>query len=99
MILVRQARGLRKNPHGDGYDYVGQGVIAGGGDHRQVEGRKCRGRVSRRGYGDWETVTAPVSQRLAGWLDLTTVNTGLLLFPSAPQTGGITFQVDNVSWG
>jgi len=53
--------------------------------------------------GEWETVTYPVSRLLdaaappATGLDLTTVNTGIVLFPTT-QAGGITFLVDNIRW-
>lgn len=50
------------------------------------------------GDGEWETVTFPVSQLTSSGLDLEAVNTGVVIFPSSPQTGGITFQVDNIRW-
>jgi len=49
------------------------------------------------GAGDWETVRIPVSQLLGGGLSLATVNTGLVLFPQAPQNN-VVYQVDNVRW-
>ena len=44
--------------------------------------------------GVWETITLPLASLPT--LDQTNVNTGIVIFPTAPQSGGITFQVDNV---
>ena len=48
--------------------------------------------------GVWETVTIPVSQLVSGGLDLSNINTGIVVFPTTPQSGGITFQLDNIRW-
>jgi beta-glucanase (GH16 family) len=52
--------------------------------------------------GEWETVTFPISQLLNPdpnlGLDLENVNTGIVVFPTSPQTGGITFRVDNIRY-
>jgi len=53
------------------------------------------------GDGAWETVVVPVSQLIAGGLNLATVNTGIVVFPDVPdQQAGATvvFQIDNVRW-
>ena len=53
------------------------------------------------GDGAWETVSIPVAQLVGGGLDLTTVNTGIVIFPDIPdQQAGATvvFQIDNVRW-
>ncbi|TQV71540.1 glycoside hydrolase family 16 protein [Aliikangiella marina] len=47
--------------------------------------------------GVWETITIPVSNLTATGLDLASVNTGIVLFPTS-QAGGITFRVDNIRW-
>lgn len=60
-----------------------------------TSGDKPLGKV---GDGEWETVTYPVSQLVSSGLDLENVNVGIVLFPSAPQTGGITFLLDDVRW-
>lgn len=44
--------------------------------------------------GEWQTITLPLATLPT--LDLTSLNTGIVIFPTAPQSGGITFQVDNV---
>ena len=49
------------------------------------------------GDGDWETVQVPVAQLLGGGLDLRSVNTGIVVFPTA-QSQALTFQLDNVQW-
>lgn len=48
--------------------------------------------------GEWETITIAASTLTAGGLDISSVNTGLVMFPSSPQTGGIVFRVDNIRW-
>jgi len=47
--------------------------------------------------GVWETVSFPVSQLTSTGLDLSAVNTGIVVFPTT-QAGGITFRVDNIRW-
>jgi hypothetical protein len=44
--------------------------------------------------GEWQTITLPLATLPS--LDQTSLNTGIVIFPTAPQSGGITFQVDNV---
>ena len=53
------------------------------------------------GNGGWETVSITAAQLIAGGLDISSVNTGLVFFPSiADQQAGATvvFQIDNVHW-
>ncbi len=47
--------------------------------------------------GVWETITIPVSQLVRGGLDLTSVNTGIVVFPGFAPVG-VTFQLDNIRW-
>ncbi len=47
--------------------------------------------------GVWETITFPVSRMTSSGLDLSNVNTGIVIFPTT-QAGGITFQMDNIRW-
>ena len=54
-------------------------------------------RIGKVGDGDWETVEIPVAQLLGGGLNLATVNTGIVAFPTE-QTSALTFQLDNVQW-
>ena len=54
-------------------------------------------RIGRVGDGAWETVQIPVAQLLGGGLNLGTVNTGIVVFPTA-QSSALTFQLDNVQW-
>ncbi len=44
--------------------------------------------------GEWQTITLPLATLPT--LDQTSLNTGIVIFPTAPQSGGITFQLDNV---
>ncbi len=53
--------------------------------------------IGKVGDGDWETVEIPVSQLLGGGLNLATINTGIVVFPS-DLVSPVTFQLDNVQW-
>ena len=53
--------------------------------------------IGKVGDGVWETVQIPVAQLLGGGLNLATVNTGIVVFPTV-QTSALTFQLDNVQW-
>ena len=48
--------------------------------------------------GEWETVIVPVSSLTGSGLDLNRVNTGIVVFPTAPQDGTIRFRLDNIRW-
>jgi uncharacterized membrane protein (Fun14 family) len=49
--------------------------------------------------GVWETVTVPVSTMTATGLDLTAVNTGIVVFPTDQNnTGTARFRLDNIRW-
>ena len=50
------------------------------------------------GVGGWETVRVPVSQLVAGGLDLATVNTGLVMWPTFGEQTGVVFRLDDVKW-
>ncbi len=50
------------------------------------------------GLGDWETVSVPVAQLVAGGLDLTSVNTGLVIWPAFTEQTGVVFHLDDVNW-
>jgi beta-glucanase (GH16 family) len=47
--------------------------------------------------GVWETIEIPLSQLIAGGLNTSMVNSGLVLFPTS-QSGDINFRLDNVRW-
>lgn len=47
---------------------------------------------------EWETITIPVSQLVKAGLDLSSVNTGLVIFPTWGDQKGVSFQLDNVRW-
>jgi beta-glucanase (GH16 family) len=47
--------------------------------------------------GEWQTHDIPVSS-LAPPLDLTRVNTGIVIFPTWGDQQGVSFQLDNVRW-
>ena len=53
--------------------------------------------IGKVGDGAWETVRIPVSQLLRGGLDLSNVDTGLVIFPTDLSVA-LTFQMDNVRW-
>lgn len=53
--------------------------------------------IGQVGNGDWETVSIPVAQLVGGGLNLSTVNTGLVIFPT-DQSVALTFQLDNIVW-
>ena len=50
------------------------------------------------GVGGWETVRVPVSQLVEGGLDLTNVNTGLVMWPAFTEQTGVVFRLDDVKW-
>jgi hypothetical protein len=50
------------------------------------------------GLGGWETVTMDVDQLVGGGLDLSKVNTGLVIFPNAGEQTGVVFRLDNIFW-
>ncbi len=50
------------------------------------------------GLSGWETVTVDVDQLVGAGLDLSTVNTGLVLFPAGGQQTGVVYRLDNVYW-
>ena len=54
-------------------------------------------RIGKVGDGAWETVEIPVAQLLGGGLNLASVNTGIVIFPTI-QASALTFQLDNVQW-
>jgi len=53
--------------------------------------------IGKVGDGVWETVEIPVAQLLGGGLNLATVNTGIVIFPT-DQSSAQTFQLDNIQW-
>ncbi|MDH3401477.1 MAG: putative glycoside hydrolase, partial [Chromatiales bacterium] len=63
-------------------------------DYPCTSGDKSLGVVAD---GVWETITFPVSRMTSSGLDLSKVNTGIVIFPTT-QAGGITFQLDNIRW-
>lgn len=50
------------------------------------------------GDGEWETITVPVSELVGAGLDVNTVNTGLVIYPTWGDQQGVNFLVDNVRW-
>jgi len=55
--------------------------------------------IGKVGDGDWETVRIPVSQLVAGGLNLANVNTGIVVFPTtSSQSVPLTFEIANVRW-
>ncbi|NIB42631.1 glycoside hydrolase family 16 protein [Pseudomaricurvus alkylphenolicus] len=46
----------------------------------------------------WHTMTIPVSQLVNGGLDLSKVNTGVVVFPTWGDQQGVQFQLDNIRW-
>jgi len=54
--------------------------------------------IGTMGLAGWETISIPVSQLVAGGLDLTNVNTGIVIFPAAGEQSGVVFRLDNIHW-
>ena len=50
------------------------------------------------GDGSWQTVTVSIAQLVSSGLDLSGVNTGLVIFPTAGDQGSVTFDLDNIVW-
>lgn len=50
------------------------------------------------GNDGWQSVAVPLSDLVVGGLDLTQVNTGLVLFPPVGDTASVVYQLDNVKW-
>ena len=48
--------------------------------------------------GEWNTVEVPIADLVRGGLDLTRVNTGLVIFPSSGEQAGVSFDLDNIRW-
>ena len=54
--------------------------------------------IGVKGLTGWETVSVPVEQLVGGGLDLTKVNTGLVIFPTPSEQTGVVFRLDNIYW-
>ena len=50
------------------------------------------------GLSGWETVSLPLDQLVGAGLNLSTVNTGLVVFPAGGEQQGVVFRLDNVVW-
>ena len=48
--------------------------------------------------GDWQTHVIPVSSLVAAGLDLSKVNSPIVIFPTWGDQQGVSFQLDNVRW-
>ena len=53
--------------------------------------------IGKVGDGAWETVRIPVSRLLSGGLNLGSVNTGIVVFPTSQRVAQ-NFQLDNIQW-
>ncbi|MCY4655671.1 MAG: family 16 glycosylhydrolase, partial [Gammaproteobacteria bacterium] len=53
--------------------------------------------IGKVGDGAWETVQIPVSRLLGGGLNLSSINTGIVVFPTS-QTSPLRFEIDNIQW-
>lgn len=53
--------------------------------------------TGRVGFGGWETVSVKVSDLVASGLDLSTVTTGLTIFPDGNQDG-VVYRLDRIYW-
>ena len=50
------------------------------------------------GDGVWETITVPVSDLVNAGLNVNSVNTGLVIYPTWGDQQGVQLQVDNIRW-
>lgn len=50
------------------------------------------------GNGEWETITVSVDELVGKGLNLASVNTGLVIFPTWGDQQGVKFQLDNIRW-
>ncbi len=50
------------------------------------------------GDGEWETISIPVSTLIGYGLNISSTNTGLVLFPKWGDQQGVTLQLDNIRW-
>jgi beta-glucanase (GH16 family) len=48
--------------------------------------------------GEWNTVEVSVADLIATGLDITRVNTGLVIFPTWGDQQGVSFELDNIRW-
>ena len=48
--------------------------------------------------GEWETIEVEVSSLVNAGLNITSVNTGLVLFPTFGDQQGVSLQLDNIRW-
>ena len=54
--------------------------------------------IGRPGMNGWQTVQVPVSDLVAGGLDLSKVNTPFALLPRWTEQAGVHLQLDNILW-
>lgn len=54
--------------------------------------------IGTAGLDGWQTVSVPVSQLVAGGLDLSNVSTGIVIWPDPAGNEGFTYRIDNVYW-
>lgn len=54
--------------------------------------------IAQPGMGDWQTVVVPISDLVAGGLDLSKVNTPFALLPEWGSQQGVHLQLDNIEW-
>ena len=54
--------------------------------------------IGTAGLSGWETVTVPISQLTEGGLNLTSVSTGLVIWPNGGQQQDFVYRIDNVFW-
>lgn len=50
------------------------------------------------GDGEWQTLSIPVSTLVGYGLNISSTNTGLVLFPTWGDQQGVTLQLDNIRW-
>jgi len=50
------------------------------------------------GDGEWQTISIPVSTLVGYGLNISSTNTGLVLFPTWGDQQGVTLQLDNIRW-
>ena len=50
------------------------------------------------GNGEWESISISIADLISAGLDITSVNTGIVIYPAPGDQAGVTFEIDNIMW-